>query len=85
MNALNVNIEVMRQLGYIAGDEDGMKKVLRAIKRIVAQRDDVEMTECQARSREQIVSDLDAALNEARLYKDGKIELKQAEDLLNEL
>ncbi len=85
MNTMNISAEVIRQLGYIADDEDCMKKVLRAIKDIIATRQTSIEEEYQPRTKEELAADFDAAVKDVKLYCEGKKVFRSAEELINEL
>ncbi len=85
MNTMNVSAEVIRQLGYIADDEDCMKKVLRAIRNIVATHQVTMESTYQPRSKEELIADFDEAAKDVRLYREGKKEFRPAEELIDEL
>lgn len=41
-NTMNLNAELLRELSYIADDENYLKKALKAIRKLVAQREEEE-------------------------------------------
>lgn len=84
MSTLQLNSELYRQLSYIADDEDCMQKVLRAVKRIAANKT-ASMTGKTSRTKKQLTHDFEEALAEVEAYKQGKVELLSAENLLDEL
>ncbi len=85
MNALNINAEIMQQLGYIADDEDLMKKVLKYIKRIVSHKEEAATEAYVPRTKEEILGSLDQSFKEIKFHSEGKIELKSAYELIDEL
>ncbi len=85
MNTMNVSAEVIRQLGYIADDEDCMKKVLRAIRDIVATRQVTIESTYQPRTKETLIADFDAAARDVKLYREGHKKFRPAEELIDEL
>ncbi len=85
MSTMNVSAEIIRQLGYIADDDDCMKKVLRAIRSIVATRKRAVENDYQPRTKEELTADFDAAAKEAKLYRVGEMTFRPAEELIDEL
>lgn len=81
MNAGNITAEVLQQLSYIADDETAMAKALKALKQIVAKKN---VTDSTHKSKDELKTELSEALTEVRLHREGKIELKPVEELLNE-
>lgn len=86
---MNLNAELFRQLSYIAGNEGAMKKAVRYLKKLVSQVQasaTVEEEEaCKSRTKEEVLADFDQACKELKLNLEGKLELKPAEELLDEL
>jgi len=87
-NVMNLNAELFRQLSYIAGDENAMKKAVKYIKRLAVQiKENVVAEEepYRPRTKEEVLADFDQACKELKLNLEGKLELKSAEELFNEL
>ena len=82
MTTMQINAELFKQLSYIA--EDCMKRALDAIKQIVKSRKKSEET-FKPRTKEEMKADFETALADVKAYKEGKIEFRSAEDLLDEL
>lgn len=86
---MNLNAELFCQLSYIAGNEHAMKKAVRYLKKLVSQVQasaTVEEKEaCKPRTKEEMLAGFDQACKELKLNLEGKLELKLAEELLNEL
>ena len=70
-STMNLNAELLRELSYIADDENYLKKALKAIKKLVAQREEEE------RIRQ--------AFEDAKLIREGKIQGKAWEEIRDEL
>ena len=68
---MNLNAELLRELSYIADNENYLKKAMKIIKELVAQKKEEE------RIRQ--------AFGDAKLIREGKMKGIPAEDLLNEL
>ncbi|QIU96463.1 hypothetical protein [Bacteroides faecium] len=91
MEMMNLNSEFFRQLSYIADDENYMKKALKSIKKLVAEKEkastlankeeigDAEMT------KSEILAGFDLACKDIKLRMEGRLEGRAAEDLLDEL
>lgn len=82
-NIMNLNAEIFRNLSYIADDENCMKKALQFIKKLAAQKASKE--EYKPASKEEILIGVKQACKELKLHKEGKLEFKSAEELLDEL
>lgn len=90
METMNVNAEFFRQLSYIADDENYMKKALKSIKKLVAEKEKTVSQSHVAKedaemSKAEILDGFDLACKEMKLRQKGKLEGRVAEDLLNEL
>ena len=66
-------------LSYIADDAHSMEKVLKAIKKIVAKRNE----EMEV-SKNELKNELEDAFKKVKDYREGKISLKPIEELLDE-
>lgn len=93
-NTMNLNAELLRELSYIADDENYLKKALKAIKKLVAQREEEtsapsavseEAEEYRPLSKAEVMENIRQAFRDAKLIKEGKLEGIAAEELLNEL
>lgn len=90
MEIMNVNAELFRQLSYIADDENYMKKALKSIKKLVAEKDkavslDKAEEEDGCMTKAEILEGFDLACKEMKLRREGKLKGRAAEDLLDEL
>lgn len=90
MEIMNVNAELFRQLSYIADDENYMKKALKSIKKLVAEKEkavslDKVQEEDGCMTKAEILEGFDLACKEIKLRREGKLKGRSAEDLLNEL
>lgn len=90
MEMMNVNAEFFRQLSYIADDENYMKKALKSIKKLVAEKERATSQNCVAEddadmTKTEILKGFDLACKEMKQRRDGKLEGRAVEDLLNEL
>ena len=70
-STMNLNAELLRELSYIADDENYLKKALKAIKKLVAQREEEER--------------IHQAFEDAKLIREGKIQGKTWEEIRDEL
>ena len=91
---MNLNAELLRELSYIADDENYLKKALKAIKKLVAQREEEEAfptavaeeaEEYRPLSKAEVMENIRQAFEDAKLIRGGKMKGIPAEDLLNEL
>lgn len=79
MTSMELNAELFRQLSLIADDEALMRKAVKAITRIVKQKEETEYI-----SKDEILEGIDAGLREVKLTKEGKLKPKTIEEFLNE-
>lgn len=88
-NVMNLNAELFRQLSYIAGDENAMKKAVKYLKKLAVQIKETAATEeeeaYRPRTKAEVLADFDQACKELKLNLEGKLEFESAEELLNEL
>ena len=84
MPTMPLNSELFRQLSFIADDEDSMRKVLNAVKRIVAGRN-VPVDGFVPREKNLLRQDFEEALADAKAYKEIGADYRPAESLLDEL
>ena len=80
MTAMELNVELFRQLSLIADDETLMRKAVKAIQRITKQREEAEYI-----SKADLLAGIDSGLQEVRQAKDCSLQPKTARDFLNEL
>ena len=80
MTAMELNVELFRQLSLIADDETLMRKAVKAIQRITKQREEAEYI-----SKVDLLAGIDSGLQEVRQAKDRSLQPKTARDFLNEL
>lgn len=88
---MNLNSEFFRQLSYIADDENYMKKALKSIKKLVAEKEkastlaDKKETGDAGMTKSEILAGFDLACKEIKQRMEGRLEGRAAEDLLDEL
>ncbi len=82
---INISAEVIRQLGYIADDDNSMAKVLNYIKKIVAKRNAALEEENSEKVKEEILASLDRSLKELRQNQEGTLAFQSWEDFRDEL
>lgn len=93
MSAVSLNAELLRQLSYIADDELYLRKALRSIKRLVAQKEQEEGTVCVAekeeayrpQTKEEILAGVDEAFKDAKLAREGKLHGLSVDEFLHEI
>ncbi len=89
-NTMNLNAELFRQLSYIAGNENAMKKAVRYLKKLAVQMKETTATDeeeekYRPRTKAEVLADFDQACKELKLNLEGKLELKSLEEALDEL
>ena len=91
---MNLNDELLRELSYLADNENYLKKALKAIKKLVAQKEkeetfpttaSEEAEEYRPLSKAEVMENIRQAFEDAKLIREGKMKGIPAEDLLNEL
>jgi len=90
MTTAELNAEFFRQMSYIADDENSMKKVLEFVKNLVSQKTVVKTPilsegEVPYMTKAEILSDFSEACQDIKLAREGKLQGRPLEDLLNEL
>ena len=95
MSTLNLNAELFRELSYIADDENSMKKLLKYVKKLVAQQykapvptvsvvsEDAESY--RPKTKAELIEDLNEVCEEIKLIRAGKLKGRPAEELKHEL
>ena len=92
-NVMNLNAELLRELSYIADEENYLKKALKAIRKLVVQREEEEHPSVVAEDTEEyrpltkaeVMENIRQAFEDAKLIREGKMKGIPAEELLNEL
>lgn len=94
MNTMNVNVELFRQLSYIADDENYMKKALNYIKKLVVQKEKEEQApftvaedevEYRPLTKEEVLRDMNEVCEQIKQARSGQLKGRPLEELLNEL
>ena len=94
MHTMNLNAELLRELSYIADDERCLREVLAYVKQVVASRERcreegfVVAEEGEAYrplTKAEVLEDIGQAFREAKLYREGKLDLKTWEEVRDEL
>lgn len=94
MSTKSINAELFRQLSYIADDENCMKKALDYIRKLAIQKEKAQpltTTDTLAedivpyRTKEELKEGFNQACQEAKHYKDGKLQLQTWEEVYHEL
>lgn len=74
---------LFRQIGYLADDENSLKKLLAYTKKLVTKKKEAEEEPVQ--TKEEILADFAEACRELKLHKEGKVELQTWEEFKKEL
>ena len=77
---LNTSAELLRQIGYLADDENSLKKLLAYTKKLKR-----EAEEAPVQTKEEILADFAEACRELKLHREGKKKFKTLDEVLNEL
>lgn len=77
---LDTSAELFRQIGYLADDENSLKKLLAYTKKLVTKKKEAEEEPVQ--TKEEIFAE---ACRELKLHKEGKVELQTWEEFKKEL
>ena len=81
MTTLELGAAIQRELSRIDGDETMMKRALQALQRIRREQNQ----ELAGQSDREIIAGLQRAFSEWKDVKDGKLQTRPLEELLNEL
>lgn len=90
MHTMNLNAELLRELSYIADDERCLREVLAYVKQVVASREEgsavaEEGEAYRPLTKAEVLEDIGQAFREAKLYREGKLDLKTWEEVRDEL
>ena len=93
MTTMELNAEIFRQLSYIADEKSYMNKVLAYIKELVKQRENEDNAALSIAAEEpapyytkaEILAGFDEACKDIKLAREGQLEGRPIEELLNEL
>ena len=80
---LNTSAELLRQIGYLADDENSLKKLLAYTKKLVTKKREAE--EAPVQTKEEILADFAEACRELKLHREGKKELQTWDEFKKEL
>ena len=80
---LNTSAELLRQIGYLADDENSLKKLLAYTKKLVTKKREAEEEPVQ--TKEEILADFAEACRELKLHREGKKKFNTLDEVLNEL
>lgn len=80
---MQLNTEIYNSLGALSNDEDYLKKAANYLKRLASKKREKEAE--AAKNKQEVLASLDRALHEHKLHQEGKLEFRNAEDLINEL
>lgn len=81
MTTLQLNAQLLRALGEIADDKDIVKQVLDFVNGFVEKK----RQNAQAKQKQKTLEQINHALSQVNMIKEGKIKCRPAEELLNEL
>lgn len=92
-NVMSLNAELLYELSCIADDEHYLKKALKSIKKLVAQKREEESPSVVAEDAEEyrpltkaeVMEELREAFKEAKLIKEGKVKGLTWEEVRDEL
>lgn len=79
---LDINAELQKQLGYIANDENSLKKVLAFVKELIAQQAKEQESEM---TKAEIMAEMKEAFRYAKEVQEKKAKGRPVEELLHEL
>lgn len=81
MTTAELNASVIRDISFLMEDESAMMKVKNFVLSLLAERKKSSNTQLKT----ELKADLKAALQELQNERDGKVVLRDARDLINEL
>ncbi len=91
---MNLNAELLRELSYIADDESYLKKALKAIKKLVAQKEEEknfpaavseDTKEYRTLTREEQIAEVNEMCEEIKQIRAGKLKGQTWEDFKREI
>lgn len=77
---INTEAELLKQIGYIADDENSMKKLLKYVKKLVIKKNERDLIE-----KKEALDDFRQSLEELKAYKEGKTDFMSLEEFRDEL
>ena len=77
---INTGAELLKQIGYIADDENSMKKLLKYVKKLVIKKNERDLIE-----KKEALDDFRQSLEELKAYKEGKTDFMSLEEFRDEL
>lgn len=81
MTALQLNAELFRVMGEVADDKDILRQIIDYVKKLAENK----RKRAQEKEKQKTLEQIDHALAQVNLIKEGKIKCIPAEELLNEL
>lgn len=93
-STMNLNAELLRELSYIADDENYLKKALKAIRKLVAQREEEassapvvseDAAEYRPLTKAEVMENIRQAFEDAKLIREGKMKAPTWEEVRDEL
>ena len=88
MTALQMNAELLRQLSYIADDENFLTRAINSIKQLVAEKLSMESSSqgiVAEKTHEEYLQDIQEMCDNVKMIKAGALKGRPAEYLLDEL
>lgn len=81
---MELSAEIIREMSRIVDNNDAMSRLLKYVKKLVRQTQISEIDN-EAISEKELLIHIEKGIKDIKLAKQGKINLKTAEELLNEL
>jgi NADH:ubiquinone oxidoreductase subunit D len=81
MTALQLNAELFRVMGEVADDKDILRQIIDYVKKLAENK----RKRAQEKEKQKTLEQIDHALAQVNLIKEGKIKCIPLEDVLNEL
>lgn len=86
MTAMELNASILKELSVIISNEEMAREALDCLRRLRRKHTKAKKQVAEAAiCKEDILAGIDAGLKEVKLSKDGKLKLKTARELLDEL
>ena len=84
-NSISLQQALIKEVASLFNNDDAMKKALSLVKQLKKESKKAEKDELSKAEKEEVLDDLREAFKELKLVKEGKVELQNAREFLNEV
>ena len=84
-NSISLQQALIKEVASLFNNDDAMKKALSLVTKLKKESKTAEKDELSKAEKEEVLDDLREAFKELKLVKEGKVELQNAREFLNEV